>query len=84
MSAGLFDRAAGLRERLLGQMRAAGVTRMLTVCPGCGEELAETFGDEIDIVPLPEFLLEKAGSVPSDEGAPNGFAPCLLYTSRCV
>ena len=75
MSAGLFDRAAGLRERLLGQMRAAGVTRLLTVCPGCGEELSETMGDEIDIVPLPEFLLEKAESVPSDEGAPNGFAP---------
>lgn len=75
MSAGLFDRAAALRGRILEQMRAAGVTRMLTVCPGCGEEFAETFGDEIDIVPLPEFLLETAGSVPSDEGAPNGFVP---------
>ncbi len=75
MSAGLFDRAAALRGRILEQMRAAGVTRMLTVCPGCGEEFAETFGDEIDIVPLPEFLLETAGSVPSDEGAPNGSAP---------
>ena len=86
MSAGLFDRAAGLRERLLGQMRAAGVTRMLTVCPGCGEEFAETFGDEIDIVPLPEFLLEKAGSVPSGtrQLPRNGFLlPWKRRASRC-
>lgn len=60
MSAGLFDRAEALREKLFDQIRAAGITRMLTVCPGCGEEFAELAGDEIDIVPLPEFLLEMA------------------------
>lgn len=63
MSAGLFDRAAALRERILDQMRAAGAKRMLTVCPGCGEEFAETMRDEVEIVPLPEFMLQVAGKM---------------------
>lgn len=63
MSAGLFDRAAALRERILSQMRAAGVKRMLTVCPGCGEEFAETMRGEVEIIPLPEFMLEVADQV---------------------
>ena len=59
---GLFDRAAALRGRILEQMRAAGVTRMLTVCPGCGEEFAQEFAGEVDIVPLPELLLRRRGA----------------------
>jgi Fe-S oxidoreductase len=58
MSAGLFERSEALRRGLLSQMRAVGVTRVFTVCPGCGEELAEVVGDEVDIVPLPELLLK--------------------------
>ena len=68
MSAGLFDRAAALRGRILEQMRAAGVTRMLTVCPGCGEEFAQEFAGEVDIVPLPEFLLEAARGMQAPAG----------------
>jgi Fe-S oxidoreductase len=58
MSAGLFERSEALRRGLLSQIRAAGITRIFTVCPGCGEELAEVAGGEVDIVPLPELLLE--------------------------
>lgn len=58
MSAGLFDRAHALREKCIGQMRAAGITRMITICPGCGEEFVEDMPEGIQIVPLPEVLLE--------------------------
>jgi Fe-S oxidoreductase len=58
MSAGLFERSEALRRGLLSQIRAAGITRVFTVCPGCGEELTEVMGSEVDIVPLPELLLE--------------------------
>ena len=60
MSAGLFDRAEALRARILDDIRAAGIKRVLTVCPGCGDEFAEMMGDEVDIVPLPEFLVKQA------------------------
>jgi hypothetical protein len=71
MSAGLFERSVALRERLLGQIRATGIIRVLTVCPGCGEELAEVFGDEVDIVPLPELICEHisaGGKMPGGSG----------------
>jgi Fe-S oxidoreductase len=58
MSVGLFERSLALRHRLLEQVRAAGIKRVLTICPGCGEELAEVMGHEVDIVPLPELLTE--------------------------
>jgi len=58
MSAGLFERGNALREGIFARMKQAGITKMITVCPGCGEEFAETFGTEIDIVPLPEVLLD--------------------------
>lgn len=74
MSAGLFEQAEVLRQRILDQIRAAGITRVVTVCPGCGEELVELVGGEVDIVPLPELLLEK--SLSSEAlGKPLGFAP---------
>lgn len=66
MSAGLFDRAKALREKLYDQIQAAGITRVLTICPGCGEELAETFGDDVEIVPLAEVMLEKGDAVSLD------------------
>ena len=74
MSAGLFDRAAALRQRILDQIRAAGIVRVVTVCPGCGEEFVELMGDEVDIVPLPELLLQKSRAA-ERAGRPTGFAP---------
>ncbi|MDR0350676.1 MAG: (Fe-S)-binding protein [Coriobacteriales bacterium] len=70
MSAGLFERSEALRLRLLEQMRAAGIGRILTVCPGCGEELAAIMGDEMDIVPLPELLLEQPPSHARESASP--------------
>lgn len=76
MSAGLADRAAALRERILNQIRAAGIVRIITVCPGCGEEFAELMGDGVDIVPLPEILLRKGAIMAqSAEGGFCGYAP---------
>ena len=66
MSAGLFERSIALRNKLLDQIRAAGITRVLTICPGCGEELAEVMGDEIDIIPLPELLYAKLSQEVAD------------------
>lgn len=74
MSAGLFDRAKALRKSVIDRMRAAGIKRMVTVCPGCGEEFAEDMPDDIEIVPLPELLLGLSrGRVAA--GEPSGFAP---------
>lgn len=84
MSAGLFDRAAALRQRIYDQARAAGIKRIVTVCPGCGEELAETIGDDIEIVPLPEILERYASRIPSEEGRPHGFSPLDEFKSFCV
>lgn len=78
MSAGMFDRAAALRQRILDQMRAAGITRMLTVCPGCSDEFRELMGDEIDIVPLPEFMLQKLRETARGEGTAPALTPLDL------
>lgn len=75
MSAGLFDRAKALRQRVVDQMLAAGITRMITVCPGCGDEFSECLeGTGIEIVPLPEVLLEESGKLEA-AGKPSGFSP---------
>lgn len=67
MSAGLFDRAEALRAKILEQVKAAGIRRILTVCPGCGEEFQEMMGGEVDIVPLPELLVELNATLPVRE-----------------
>jgi Fe-S oxidoreductase len=59
MSAGLFERSLALREKVLAQVRACGIKRVITICPGCGEELAEIFDEDVDIVPLTELLLQQ-------------------------
>lgn len=74
MSAGLFERAHELRASMFEKMRKAGITRMVTVCPGCGEEFAEDMPEGIDIVPLPEVLLEGAHKRVA-AGGESGFAP---------
>ena len=74
MSAGLFDRAAALRQRVLDQMLAAGITRLVTVCLGCGEEFAELLDGVIEVVPLPELMLRRAAELEAEGRAP-GFTP---------
>lgn len=74
MSAGLIDRAETLRQGILDQIRAAGIKRVITVCPGCGEEFAEMMGEDVDIVPLPELLLQKSREAVCT-GKSTGFAP---------
>lgn len=74
MSAGMFDRAHDLRERFLTQMRQAGIKRMITVCPGCTDEFHEEVPVDIEIVPLPEVLLENAAARILQGGA-SGFSP---------
>lgn len=74
MSAGLFDRAKALREGFIAQMQAAGITRLVTVCPGCGEEFADALPDGIEIVPLPELMLQLAAEKRAS-GQATGFAP---------
>lgn len=75
MSAGLFERAEALRQRILDQIRAAGIKRIITVCPGCGEEFAEMFAGQVDIVPLPEVLLKEGRLMRGAGLGPGGFAP---------
>lgn len=58
MSQGLFERSAALQQKILEQIRAVGIKKVFTICPGCGEELAEMLGDEVEIIPLPELLYE--------------------------
>jgi Fe-S oxidoreductase len=96
MSAGLFERSKALRHRLLEQIRATGITRVFTVCPGCGEELAEVMDDEVDVVPLPELLLKHmAGgddTLPNESLGPQGaplspstppLPPSLTFFDSC-
>ncbi len=73
MSAGMFDRAEGLRLRIVEQLKAAGVKRFITVCPGCGEEFAENMPADIDIIPLPELLFDTTCDANTAEEA--GFFP---------
>ncbi|WP_165062421.1 (Fe-S)-binding protein [Adlercreutzia sp. ZJ154] len=74
MSAGMFERAAALRAKFIDQMQKAGITRMVTVCPGCADEFVEDMPAGIDIVPLPE-LLEQLSAQRESEGRESGFSP---------
>ena len=80
MSAGLFDRAEAFRQKILDQIRAAGITRVITICPGCGEEFAEMMGSEIDIVPLPELLLNESKAMAA-RGDDSSFSTSLPISS---
>lgn len=74
MSAGLFDRAHALRERFLDQMQQAGIKRMITICPGCTDEFHDEVPLDIEIVPLPEVLLEGSYASMKEKGE-SGFDP---------
>lgn len=77
MSAGLFDRAHALREGIIEKMHRAGITKMITVCPGCTDEFHEELPADIEIIPLPEILLEYSEKRIS-QGYSSGFAPMDL------
>ncbi len=73
MSAGLFERGHALRMRTIDRVREAGITKIITVCPGCGEELSVDTPDDIDIVPLAEVMGEIAKQRSANEES-TGFA----------
>lgn len=77
MSAGLFERADALKEALVGQMRAAGIARVVTVCPGCAEEIGPFLSEGIDSVPLPELLADIVAERMAS-GHETGFDPLSL------
>lgn len=74
MSAGLFDRAHALRQRFVAQMRRANITKMICVCPGCIDEFHSDVDLDIEIVPLPEILLDGVAKS-LEEGSCTGFHP---------
>lgn len=80
MSAGLFDRADALRQRLIDQMRAVGIKRMVTICPGCADEFRADLPPDIELVPLPE-LLEEQIAARKQVGQPSGLNPLELSSA---
>jgi Fe-S oxidoreductase len=57
---GVSERAQALKERIAAQCARAGIKQVVTVCAGCGEELAPVLEPQIEIVPLPA-LMQRAG-----------------------
>lgn len=72
MSAGLFERAESFRNGLIEKMEQAGIKRLITVCPGCADEFREGLPNSIELVPLPELLLEESQRR-IDSGMESGF-----------
>ena len=54
-SLGLRPRARSLREHIAAEFADAGVTRVVTVCPGCHAKLASALGG-IEVVALPDLM----------------------------
>ncbi len=77
MSAGMFQRARDLRLSLIERMQKAGITRMVTICPGCADEFRPDMPANITLVPLPELLLDCAHQR-VEAGKDAGFAPLPL------
>lgn len=58
-SAGRMERAKAFKRSLAESFSAAGIRRIVCVCPGCADELASADGiGDIEIVPLPRLLAE--------------------------
>lgn len=76
MSAGLFERAEALRRGFIDQMQRAGIKRMVTVCPGCADEFQDDLPAGMEIVPLPELLLQLAEQREA-AGTESGFSPLV-------
>ncbi len=77
MSAGLFERADALRESFVQKMRQAGIKRMVTICPGCADEFRYDVEPDIELVPLPELIVELLEKRAQD-GLPTGLSPLSL------
>ncbi len=77
MSAGMFERAHDLRASVISQMESAGITRMVTICPGCADEFRPDMPAGIELVPLPELLLERSEELMRTTGS-SGFSPLDL------
>ncbi len=86
MSAGLFQRAHDLRLSVIQKMQKAGITRMVTICPGCADEFREDMPVGIELVPLPELLLAKAEAHQELTGS-SGFdaldIPSVTFFDSC-
>lgn len=67
-SAGFGDRARAFKQRFVEEVEAAGIKRVICVCPGCMKELrgAATSMDAVEFVALPA-LLQDAGVKIADE-----------------
>ncbi|MCB7037421.1 (Fe-S)-binding protein [Eggerthella sinensis] len=63
-AAGRADRARAHREGLVARMHEAGIERIVCVCPGCADELAQAsnLGD-LRIMPLPRLLSDAGVTV---------------------
>ncbi len=60
-TAGYSDRADAYKKSLVERMVAAGIHRVVCVCPGCAEELAATAaaqGAALEMVALPQLLAD--------------------------
>ncbi len=59
VSAGRADRARELRDGIVRAALAAGIRRVVCVCPGCRDELASVAGaQELEFVALPQILVD--------------------------
>ena len=60
-SAGFYDRAEALCDRIVGELESSGATRLICVCPGCINDMKSTLarhGLNIETVSLAAFLTE--------------------------
>lgn len=74
MSAGMFERAHDLRASVIERMQRAGISRMVTICPGCADEFRPDMPAGIELVPLPELLLACSEERMRKTGE-SGFSP---------
>lgn len=61
-SAGFYDRAEALCDRIADELAASGAKTLVCVCPGCANAMRSTLarrGVEMDIATLSGFLLER-------------------------
>jgi Fe-S oxidoreductase len=64
-SAGFYDRALALRNRIVGELQDSGARRVVCVCPGCMNDLRSTFAQQglnLETVSLAAFLAERGFS----------------------
>ena len=68
-TAGYGDRADSYKKSLVERMVAAGIHRVVCVCPGCAEELASAAsaqGAALEMVALPQLLADAGVRVSAD------------------